>query len=558
MYIFKSNLSCASFLASDSDYARKYLEQLNEEYETFRDKPVGALSLSAFREYFKSGNRLAYENGYFRRRAMLRDFALKAWLSGGHSVKRLEEVLEAVCDERTWALPAHLADENDVTTVDLFAAETAQTLTEIVSLLRGALPRGAEEKCIGEVRRRVLDPFIKRSEPYEWESAKSNWSAVCGGCIGMTAIYLLESEAELRKVTDSLEGAFASYLKSFSDDGACLEGLYYQNYGMMYLTAFLDLYKQRTGTDFPIDTKKLKKAADFASKCCLGGGFTVSFSDGYERDKTYLGLSRKLAEMYGSQAVPKEYAAFFFGDECGRWCKASRDIAWANGSFDSETEGDTFFPDANMAILRGENISAAFKGGNNGEPHNHNDAGSVIVVKNGTAVISDIGAGEYTADYFSDGRYGIFCNRSMGHSVPIVDGKEQKAGGKYGAKGFFAAKHTAGADISGAYGYAPLKKCVRTLRLDGETAVISDDFTLDRKTTVTERFITRHSAAVSDGAAIITASGKRIALLTPDKECSVTVKTYTHRAHGGGEEKITAVDFTFTADGDHKFSLTID
>ena len=558
MYIFKSNLSCASFLASDSDYTKKYLAQLNEEYETFRDKPIEALSLSAFREYFKSGNRLAYENCYFRRRTMLRDFALKAWIGDERALKRLAEVLEAVCEERTWALPAHLKDANDVTTIDLFAAETAHTLTETVSLLHGALPKIAADRCIDEVRRRVLDQFINRNEPYSWESAKSNWSAVCGGCIGMTAIYLTKSDTELRKITDSLTGAFASYLKSFSDDGACLEGLYYHNYGMMYLTAFLDLYKQRMGTDFPIDAKKLKKAADFASRCCLGGGFTISFSDGYERGRIYRGLSCKLAEMYGSPTVPKEYAALFYGDECGRWCKASRDIAWANGAFDSEIADDTFFPDANLAILRGENISAAFKGGNNGEPHNHNDVGGIIVVKNKTAVISDIGAGEYTADYFSDGRYGIFCNRSMGHSVPIACGHEQKTGAQYGAEEFFTAEHSAGADISGAYGYAPLKKCVRTLRLDGETAVISDAFTLDGETTVTERFITRHDAAVSDGVAIITASGKRVAALVPSRECAVTVKTYTHRAHGGRTEKITAVDFTFTADGDYKFSLTVD
>ena len=44
-------------------------------------------------------------------------------------------------------------------------------------------------------------------------------------------------------------------------------------------------------------------------------------------------------------------------------------------------------------------------------------------------MLTDLGAGEYTKEYFHDGRYRILCNNSFGHSVPVIDGEGQKEGG---------------------------------------------------------------------------------------------------------------------------------
>ena len=558
MRIFKSNLSSKNFLAQGSGYAKEYLSQIDSEYEGYKDRPIKELSFSSFAEYFRSGNRLSYENEYFHRRTLLRDFALKAWLGDESALGRLENVMGAVCEERTWALPAHLGGNINAETIDLFAAETAQTLTEIISLLQEKLSDTVVERCISEVRRRVLDAFVNRSKPYNWESMKNNWCAVCGGCVGMTVLYLVEDENDIRSITDSLKQTFDSYISSFADDGACLEGLYYWNYGMMYFTAFLDLYKQRMGEDFPVDTDKVRKMADFAHKCCISDGITISFSDGNERDRIYSGLADKLHEIYGSSLISNEYLAGFNGDDCGRWCKAVRDIAWTEETKKSGTNcGNTVLPTAQWAVLCGDNISVAFKGGSNGEPHNHNDVGNIIVVKNGSVVLCDIGAGEYTADYFSDGRYNIFCNRSMGHSVPLIIGNEQKTGGGYCARGFFADGNTAGADISGAYGIDVLKECVRTVRCEGDKVEVQDKFTLDRETEITERFITRHSAVIENNEVKIIADGKRLGSLITDNAHEIEIKTYTHHEHDGSISDITAIDFKFAANGKYSFLVKI-
>ena len=554
MRIFKSNLSPEKFLSQNSRYTKEYLSQLDSEYARYKDEPIKELSFSSFMEYFRSGNRLLYENEYFHRRTLLRDFALKAWLGDESALGRLENVMGAVCEERTWVIPAHLGGNINAETIDLFAAETAQTLTEIISLLQEKLSNTIIERCITEVKRRVLDPFINRAEPYNWESMKSNWCAVCGGCLGMTALYLIEDENDIRSITDSLKQTFDSYILSFADDGACLEGLYYWNYGMMYFTAFLDLYKQRMGEDFLVDTDKVRKMADFAHKCCISDGITISFSDGYERDRIYSGLADKLHEMYGSALISEEYLAYFDCDDCGRWCKAVRDIAWTSGTKKNDTNCvNTVFPTAQWAVLRGDNISVAFKGGNNGEPHNHNDVGGIIAVKNGSVLLCDIGAGEYTAGYFSDGRYNIFCNRSMGHSVPLINGNEQKTGGEYKACGFFSDGNMARADISGAYGIDALKECVRTVRCWGNQAEIEDKFTLDSETEITERFITRHSAVIENNEVKIIADGKLLGRLVTDNVHEIEIKTYTHHEHDGSVSDISAIDFKFTAKGEYIF-----
>lgn len=55
----------------------------------------------------------------------------------------------------------------------------------------------------------------------------------------------------------------------------------------------------------------------------------------------------------------------------------------------------------------------AAKGGNNGEPHNHNDVGSFFYLVGDEMLLTDLGAGEYTKEYFHEGRYRILCNNSL-------------------------------------------------------------------------------------------------------------------------------------------------
>jgi hypothetical protein len=65
--------------------------------------------------------------------------------------------------------------------------------------------------------------------------------------------------------------------------------------------------------------------------------------------------------------------------------------------------------------------------------HNQNDVGSVIVHVNGESVVADIGRGRYTRAYFGPERYEHLVNSSLGHSVPVPNGKEQQPGRDHAA-----------------------------------------------------------------------------------------------------------------------------
>ncbi|MGN6757607.1 MAG: heparinase II/III domain-containing protein, partial [Thermomicrobiales bacterium] len=78
-------------------------------------------------------------------------------------------------------------------------------------------------------------------------------------------------------------------------------------------------------------------------------------------------------------------------------------------------------------------LTLAAKGGHNGEMHNQNDVGAIIVQVNGESVIADPGRGRYTRAYLGPERYDQIVNASAGHSVPVTNGQEQLTGKAHGA-----------------------------------------------------------------------------------------------------------------------------
>ena len=125
------------------------------------------------------------------------------------------------------------------------------------------------------------------------------------------------------------------------------------------------------------------------------------------------------------------------------------------------------------------------KGGNNGENHNHNDVGNVIVYLEGQPAIIDAGNMTYTALTFSEKRYTLWNIRSAYHNLPIIGGIEQKPGAEYRTKSFEKSDTGAIADLQTAY---PLETGLilfrRELRVD-ECAAVTDNLELREPVAVT-------------------------------------------------------------------------
>ncbi len=142
MYIYKTKLTKDKFMnSSDSILKPKYLEELNTYCVSFKEKSISALKFSKFRLYDETGDRDTYARSYYgERRTRLTSFGIRVWLyHEDEDIRELEDILWAICDEYTWALPAHLdgiLTNNSILpeTIDLFAAETGHSIAEILSL----------------------------------------------------------------------------------------------------------------------------------------------------------------------------------------------------------------------------------------------------------------------------------------------------------------------------------------------------------------------------------------------------------------------------------------
>jgi hypothetical protein len=73
-------------------------------------------------------------------------------------------------------------------------------------------------------------------------------------------------------------------------------------------------------------------------------------------------------------------------------------------------------------------------GGHNAQSHNHNDVGNVIVYADGQPVLIDVGAPEYTSKTFSPRRYEIWTMQSAWHTLPVVNGVDQRDGAAFRAR----------------------------------------------------------------------------------------------------------------------------
>ncbi len=524
-----------------------YKEQVLKLADEMRYQPLPELTEELFALFEATGNRLKYEEVYFGRRKFLAVFGMAAIIFGqGEDVAKLEEILLSVCDEECWALPAHVnrKEEGWRTTVDLFAAETAQTLAEIVSLVNKdgeKLSKVICERVHTEIERRVFTPFFSSKPNYGcWECAGHNWNAVCAGGIGSACIYLMagKEEERLQKCLDRLCNSLKYYLDGFEEDGACMEGIGYFTYGMTYFVGFAEqLYRYTNGKADLFANEKLKKIAQFQQKMYFQGGQTISFSDGEMKAKFRMGLTKFLSEKYEGVSVPEEtLAADFETDTCYRFMGLCRDYLWTKD--ETVCEGETnavrhdILPFAQWSICGSTNgVGMAIKGGHNAEPHNHNDVGSFLYIVDGEQLITDLGAGEYTKEYFGAGRYEILCNSSMGHSVPLPNGKTQQSGEWHRATAFSVdGKGNTNISFSAAYPIGNIRHLERETQfsLEDGTLLVTDTFEMPiRSSRFIEQVVTQGEVKVEwnpDGESVVR-------IRKGDAECILTFPKEIHHLY---------------------------
>jgi len=375
--------------------------------------------------YIKIGNRSQSEKKYFQKRKQLVALGLYLqWQKDEKAMARFKSLIWDLCQDYSWALPAHLSIEkgvfiNPLTTVDLFAAETAQMLAEFLLIYEDQFDLLLINEINKQVQQRVLKPFDENKWP--WEKLENNWSAVCGSCVGITALILEKDPLKLGRILRRCNKALTYYFAGYGADGACVEGISYWVYGFSYYRYFADLYDWVAGVPL-LEQEKVPAIIEFPGYVEWKPGHYVPFSDAAPNTQIPSGL-------LGNLGIGVESVTSFHFDHCYRWAHLSRILWWSTPDQKRlSINNGKYFEDAQWLVFRNEEIYFAAKGGHNNEPHNHNDVGHFVLSIQGELVLTDLGAGVYTADYFSEQRYLDPHTRSSWHSVPLINGKEQRSG----------------------------------------------------------------------------------------------------------------------------------
>ncbi len=494
-------------------------------------EPLPDQSDDLYLEFSRNGNRANFERVAFKRRKRLMPLVVAECLQNeGRYLAAIEQLADALCDERTWVLPAHdrkLKNFNGKTiNIDLFSSALGFNLAITDYLLNDKLSASVRSRLTKEIDRRILAPFIAmiRGERKRdgWLTTTNNWNSVCLAGVTGAALIQVESARDRAEFVAAAEQYSQYFLSGFTADGYCSEGLSYWNYGFGEFALLSENIRMATSgkIDLLADSKA-KKPAAYGAHIEIISGVSPAFADCPIKARPSRSLMWLLNHKYGWGM--KEYAQL----DAGATLRSLADLlilydvqqAMDNPEVAKGTADGlgirTWFPDAGVYIGRPNSATAgamgvALKGGDNAEHHNHNDLGSYVVVAGTTPILLDPGAEVYTKRTFSAQRYDSKLLNSYGHPVPVIAGKLQEKGkeskGRIISTDFTDTTDTIIIDITTAYKVPALKKLVRTfqyVRGDNpsfsikdevefrspetfETALISaGEFATDDKTSVT-------------------------------------------------------------------------
>ncbi|MEH7093736.1 heparinase II/III family protein [Neobacillus vireti] len=559
---------------AENSVIQPLLDEIRNEAKRLLPEKDHVLTYTMFRIFTETGSRLEYENLYFEKRRRLTTFAIMVQLEPENMeyINALENTIWSICNEYSWCLPAHLMNCPETFTqvsyslgepfvqaytIDLFAAETAFSLAEILKLSEEFLSPLICKRIYEEVYKRIFHSF--KENQFGWETETHNWAAVCAGSIGSAALHLMKDAGELAIILDRILPAMDSYLKGFNDDGICLEGYDYWQYGFGYYVYFADLLKKRTAGQLNLfDSEKVHQIALFQQRCFLNENLVVNFSDSLPTASVFLGLSHYLSKIYHDFEVPEqELRAKYSDDHCSRWAPAIRNLLWFDETASSKPwkSGTIYSKDSAWFVSRYQSGSSSFsfaaKGGHNDEPHNHNDIGHFILQGNNEVFFKDLGSGLYTKDYFNDKRYSYLCNSSRGHSVPIINHQFQKEGPRQFAN---IRNVSLGEDVEifeldmeNAYQVESLQKLSRKftwVKLNQPKLIMEDFYSFtEQPVSIIERLIIPALTITKDEKGVILEGQQRLRILFDKTKLRLVVRILEFENHFGETEKPIALDF---------------
>ena len=515
-----------------------------------------AWSDDLYLDFSRTGNRGRGEKMISRRREPIPGLVWAECVENqGRFMPDIEAMLLEYVKEPTWTLPAHdrslLSFEGTSYSVDLASAAFAHELAQILWLLGDKVSPATRSKVLVALEQRIFSPLRKSfrtGRDHWWLHAEMNWNPVClAGSVG-AALAVLPDRHDRALFAAAGEHYGRYYLKGFTPDGYCGEGMGYWNYGMSNYLLLREMLWQASGGKADLfDDPGIRNAALFGVNMEIVKGVYPAIADcrwgtkpsaeilWYLSRSLRLGLTDREAnwnplasldlifdpmELFPNSLTAVKPAGY---SQAGAG-KRPRFFFDQAGIFVCRTEPDAGLP-----------MGVVLKGGHNGEPHNHNDVGSFTFVVGDQALVADPGGPlVYNSRTFTKERYTAFkLFSSLGHDVPVVAGRAQVPGSAARAK-ILAAKFNESVDdvtmdIAAAYDVPELKKLVRTFVFDrrGGSLSICDEFAFDRPAAFEVALTTRAGwKQVAPDRIELTANGERVmAEISAPGEVEITSET---------------------------------
>ena len=519
---------------SDREYWDAYsAESIIRNAESFLDYSWPPITATLFMEFKRSGNRRIMETVHFERRQALVSLAFGELCENkGRFLEQIVNGLFLICEESYWGISAHWYGEHGNIPIshepyiDLFAAETAEHISMICTLLREPLSEFCPEILkIAEyqLERRIKIPYLAHAD-YGWmgyENKPNNWNPwILSNLI--TVFLLFEKDRErLLLALNKMFTEIQHYYDRIPDDGGCDEGPDY--WGKAGGSVFEFVYQLKLATGGALDLfgdKKLQKMAQYMKNVHIKGAYFVCFADcvpskkqrlaplvyGYGEETGDDGLKQLSREMY----LDGKAELYFNPNESLRRniiChEFSKGILALEQKEVSESCDTKFLQYLQVATKKCGDLILAAKGGHNRESHNHNDVGSFSLYDNGISVLADVGIGTYTKQTFSADRYKIPWVRSAYHNLPMINGCEQCHGIEHRADRFEVVDGKVVSSFAAAYDIsAGIERLCREISLAENTLSFTDSFTFAENAgrAVREVLISALDVEISDNSALI-------------------------------------------------------
>ena len=495
-----------------------------------RGQPYPMVLASQFLAFTRDGSRDAWEIPYFTRRNKLMTAALAECLQNdGTYLDDIVDGLWCICEESFWGVSAHNGSSHPGTRpaqerrlpdvqnpyIDLFAAQTAATLSLVCYLLSDALDGVSpliRRRVRQEIERRIAAPFFHHDD-FWWmgmiRKDVNNWTPWILSNIMETLVIWEEDDRRLAEGLARGMRMLDAYLAVMPEDGGCDEGAAYWNLAGGMLLDCLELLRQVTGgrVDF-YKERHIQEIGLFILRAHINGPYYWNFADCDAKPR----LDGERIYTYGTRIGNTAMGALGAKIEAERKTPLPQDTPEMNRvldrlftPIDAEPvlgEGARFvvLPCLQVWAKEKGGMYVSIKGGHNGENHNHNDVGSCLIYVDGEPELIDVGNMVYTAKTFDDDyRYALFNTRSRNHNLPLIGNWEQEKGAERAAHSVHMNEKGVRMDIAAAYP-AAVKTLERELSWPN-ALTLRDTIELASAQPITWVFMLRNAPALEKGMA---------------------------------------------------------